>query len=1193
MTKLGWRGKALYIVIALALVVGLFGGSLATVFAQGSVTFDSVSPDKGVTDGGMLTLANVTFTITGLPTAVTVQFDTNGDDDFIDPTDVSAGVAGDGTYQMNNMTVYGSRMILELGIQVLDVTPAVLASDTIEIGLDPWLAPTPRSPYNPLLRDVKGANQKFVVLNLPYGPSEQDLVADLNAYYASGCDVPLNREWVGEQVIRDLYLGASATYQIFNDEIVSWTLTPGLTVPGGDDAIVVDGGGPTYGNNSAQNWIEIDKHLQGEAYVSCWLDEDLDIDSDQDGDPTNDQDIELYAEKKWGEVYSTLLDLNAATPAWDPVTETLIPAGVDGTCTEAELAPAGDAIEPYQEQIADWVWAQFLQGGGGVFEARAAHAKVNWWVILDDAAGDNLAFIQDIQNALQGEEVDDCEGCGRYAEWDFGDLVPKTMIDDLAFDMYIDVVSPADIAGPQHAVLTEFKDPMTGAIDPVTPLRYVVTHTEDSMPGETRGLATAWLSNEGDEDVLIVTLVEYDEEYAGENPVCVEVGKKRFIEEEVPPPAIVKTPQLRWAGEKIVLEQNWADYAGPLRDKQLVAIYHLEEQSVGELSIANMESGYEFTEGDIWVDLGTWPMCPFPSCDFGYTSEVLLESEVQGEADVNVKLYEYDPEFFTLVGPPLVNYGFLVYFMALEDVTLAEDITPPSSLQELTPDSPPVTMGDDAEVAVRVRGWFTSDELPGTTREAIVSSDGVTISHPAGRYVMPDDWPALANFNYDFRPNFDLMDKPGGLVDIVEDDDADLIQGDGPFNTDVVTTSPPDMAADPSVGPFNTLQQWSTEQVWITDAQVPCSWLTQPLRNTVVPDGVLTTDDAPMPQALVIFNITRNTEITELLTQDKDDLSGYGVLANGDLPSPFYFVEIPSHTLIPAGDYDYNSWGANAPYEYWVDLLVRNRFQGVLDSEPGIVNPLDLETYTDNHGIAACSVDALGRDGEVDIRATVDYPAGLKKGKYGPITSEDITITWGALDLNPHFLADRLVAEVEDIITFTNLTEGGALPYKKAEWDFNSDGTIDVTYELGVTPEDPMDPVPWSYVGWGPGVYSVKLWMTDDADTVRFEERPFYITVGDAVPEVVFPMPYGLDADPAAINLYQYDEDAVQVDMADPDVEASIPAEVNIIWHYAGTVDGWEWFRPGWAESTLTTMDPGLYYVGIATTDTEWPIPQE
>lgn len=48
-----------------------------------------------------------------------------------------------------------------------------------------------------------------------------------------------------------------------------------------------------------------------------------------------------------------------------------------------------------------------------------------------------------------------------------------------------------------------------------------------------------------------VVLVEYPDEYAGENPVCVEFGKKHFG--VPPPPAQVKVPQVRWAGEKIVL----------------------------------------------------------------------------------------------------------------------------------------------------------------------------------------------------------------------------------------------------------------------------------------------------------------------------------------------------------------------------------------------------------------------------------------------------------------------------------------------------------------------------------------------------------------------------------------------------------------------------------------------------------------
>jgi hypothetical protein len=1225
MAKIGWRSRALYILFALALIVGLMGGLTSMVYAQGSVDITGASPDKGFTANGQFTLGNVTFDYAGFTAAETcmVDVDLNGDGDYADTCNgnpetaytsfMADGATGAGSQMLTNVTVCGARKVLDLCIQVRGQTSLLTADGCIEIGLDPWLAPTPRSPQVPLLRDAKGANQKMVILNLPYGPEEADLNACIADCVASGTDVALDREWCGEQCLRDSWLGAWEEFQIEDPQVVAWQLSPGLTVPGGDDAQVVAGGGPSYGEDPGpwprQNWIEIDKHLQGEAYVSVWLDEDLDFDSDPpvlnggDGNTTNDLDMQLYGEKKWGEIHHTLLDLRAATPAWNTVTETAIAGAQEGTCTDQEQARSGELGNPVQEEIADWVWAEFLQGGGLTFVSRAAHARVDWWVIVDDELGINEAYIQDIIMALDDDAVADCEGCGRYAEWAFGDLEPEAMIDDLAFDMYPGIDSPWT-GLPQHAVLTEFKDPTTGEVDVLDPLYKILTHTQDSLPGETRGLTTAWLNNVGNEEVLVVTMVSYDEEYAGENPICVELGKKRFFEEEPPPPALVKTPQLRWAGEKIVLEQNLGESIVP--GSEYIAVFHLESQSVGELSEAGDNRDKEMDAGDIWVQIGT----------FGDTvPECILESEVQGEADINLKLYSLsalsdpsDPYTWRLVGEPIVNYGFLVYFMAFEDIVLATDITPMSSLTELTPRSGP-NPGDDAEVAFAVRGYFTSDELPGTTRVAEdVDGDGV-YDLPEGRYVMPDDWPALANHNFDLRPNFDLMDMPGD-GDFIVDDGADgLNDGAGPFNVAVRTTDPPGVAEEPSVGPFSTLQQWSEEQMWIAEAQanVPGSWDDYNFfRNTVVPDGVLSADDAPMPQGLVYFNVTGYTTVAlpTLFTLDKSTLLGYGVQLDGDFPSPFYFVEIPSSPIIPSSDYDYNSWGALEPYEYWTDLQKQTLYGGELDEEPAVTNPLDLETYGDNHGIAGLSIAALTRDGTVTITATAEYPAALKKGKYGPITSDEVTISWGALDLNPHFLADKTVVEAEEFLTFTNETDGGALPYKKAQWDFNSDGIIDVTYELGVTDEAPMDDVVWSYgvapdpaypagtysADWGPGVYSVKLWMTDDAGTVRFEERPYYITVGGAVPSVTFEMPYGLDADPAAINLWLYPEDAVPVTLAD--VEDTIPGDVSVIWHYAGTAEGWQWFTPGWPESDLTTMEPGLYYMGIATTATEWEIPQ-
>jgi hypothetical protein len=94
-----------------------------------------------------------------------------------------------------------------------------------------------------------------------------------------------------------------------------------------------------------------------------------------------------------------------------------------------------------------------------------------------------------------------------------------------------------------------------------------------------------------------------------------------------------------------------------------------------------------------------------------------------------------------------------------------------------------------------------------------------------------------------------------------------------------------------------------------------------------------------------------------------------------------------------------------------------------------------------------------------------------------------------------------------------------------------------------------------------------------------------------SAPPVAWDLTYGLIDDDAAVNLWQYPGGAVQVTLAD--VEATIPDDLSVIWHYAGTVEGWLWFTPGWPESTLDTLEAGKYYIGIALSACQWEIPQD
>ncbi|MFC1956316.1 PKD domain-containing protein, partial [Chloroflexota bacterium] len=698
--------------------------------------------------------------------------------------------------------------------------------------------------------------------------------------------------------------------------------------------------------------------------------------------------------------------------------------------------------------------------------------------------------------------------------------------------------------------------------------------TMDSLPGEDPGMAYAEIINQGIEDVLVITMVEYQEDYNGENLILIQIGKKHFG--EPPPPAQVKTPQVRWAGEKIVLEKDWSGIIGDcIECKQVIA---LDELEMGESwyiavfnregeSIGNLEAIEAFGIGaldmpDIMgLSLSADQVITFPDED-GIV-HAILATEQQGQADVNVSLYEiYCGIEGLYVTGPIDEHGFVVYFLAFEDVNLAEDITPEDSLRELKP------AVEEADVAVRVRGWFTSSALPPTARAAEfvdINGDGTyDIMLPAGRYILPDDWPVLAGFNYTLRPNFDLMDQAhldditatdigieatanGGWFGIVD------YYGLGPFDSGVVTTDPPDEAEFPNIGPFSGLQVWSSEDVWIAQANIDSSLPTGFERNTVVPDGMITMWDAPMPQALVIFDVVSpDGTFSEMF---KDLLEGYGIMDNL-YQSPFYAVEVPSSPFLPASGYNWDSWGWEAPYPYWWDLHLESI---ISDTHEDPIEWKDVEVYTDNHGIAGVVIDELDESGEVTITATAEYPYTPFRGKFASLTSEEITATWGQLELDSYFEAWPRAAEEGPLtVTFTNLSVGGVPPYVATVWDFG-DGTIEANTAMqpGMTTEHTYATA---------GSYVPSLTITDQSQpqplvSVETKEAD-YILIGEAPP----PMP---------------DEPTVEAGLD------SISDYLVSVYSYKtgeGT-DGWTVYNPTWpaASNTLETMFLGRgYWINVS-----------
>jgi hypothetical protein len=112
--------------------------------------------------------------------------------------------------------------------------------------------------------------------------------------------------------------------------------------------------------------------------------------------------------------------------------------------------------------------------------------------------------------------------------------------------------------------------------------------------------------------------------------------------------------------------------------------------------------------------------------------------------------------------------------------------------------------------------------------------------------------------------------------------------------------------------------------------------------------------------------------------------------------------------------------------------------------------------------------------------------------------------------------------------------------------------------------------------------------MVLDQDRVSY---PMAYGAIQVIPAITWNLPWGLDADPSAVNIWTYPEDGSQVTLAE--AEWSMP-EGLLLWNYGGPIDGWCFYKKGWGEvNTLTTLVPGEGYIGIVPETGQWNIPQQ
>ncbi|PFG73493.1 hypothetical protein [Tepidiforma thermophila] len=236
---------------------------------------------------------------------------------------------------------------------------------------------------------------------------------------------------------------------------------------------------------------------------------------------------------------------------------------------------------------------------------------------------------------------------------------------------------------------------------------------------------------------------------------------------------------LAWAGQRVVLEHNWAldpstrassQATCPVQQGTGLVTYIRQANSPGNFipgGTVNTISGNDEASATFQANDSSYPCI----------SVAVYESEDQGQVDV---------EAF-IPGEPASKVAWVVYYMKIETVNLSlvTQVSKPthngSTAPDWAPGNPWDASQDDSDgttewnvsrdilVRGRVSGWFVNSNPSGRPAD---TSNPLNV-RPANRWVMPNDWPLLAGgpdgeeafgTAEQFRPYYDIMIAPNNAL---------------------------------------------------------------------------------------------------------------------------------------------------------------------------------------------------------------------------------------------------------------------------------------------------------------------------------------------------------------------------------------------------------------------------------------------
>ena len=423
---------------------------------------------------------------------------------------------------------------------------------------------------------------------------------------------------------------------------------------------------------------------------------------------------------------------------------------------------------------------------------------------------------------------------------------------------------------------------------------------------------------------------------------------------------LAKQPQIRWAGEEIILAKRWALpddwYPNPGKPVcPLATIYDVDADGDIDIDDADLmerivdgtvidyqvryvrkdpspgalEGAYADNDGDGHLDSLNPPVSGIAVGDIDRLciSKALYGSEEPGHVDVEAQIIK---QICPIGGGPCTEvlfnkHAFLIWYLKVYQVKLTnvDGARADHNAGNWTfgdgEDSEADTLNVSADTLLRVKakGWFFASykssrgavciDMDGDGDEA-GSEPGVPYQLPMYETGCPD-------------PDDEIVDHGHWVLP----DDLPALAGPDAINTrpnwDVM--SEPDAAKTAAIGPKSTLDSHDT----VLRPYVPG------IRKTVVPDGAITEADAIMPPLKIRASIADSDAgfLKEVLK---------GVVYGGT--NDYHSVMIPSDPEIPAfvsgGGYAWDSWQLG-PYEFWT-----------ITGQTGAPFPYYIEFYTDNRG---------------------------------------------------------------------------------------------------------------------------------------------------------------------------------------------------------------------------------------------------